>query len=539
MEKLANESKNDLLNIAHVLFESGNLDRALDEYKKILAIDPNDMDILQTLGEIYFQKDFHQLAYESYSKVASTFLSDGQTDKAIQIFKKISELDAGKLPSETQAQINYAQGYTKINEALASEKLEPAIELIGKILKFRPEDPVVRAQSILLDNKINQIPVSIQAYQTLGDAFFKNNMLEKAKHMFTKITDIEPENPAVRLHLAQVYLKQGSLSEAKKEYLNLAEESYAKGNLNQAFDLAQKAIELKSVEAHYIAGLIYFKREKFEEAVLEFEALLRFKTNHLGALVHLGQSLDKLGRLEKARATFQKALETDNENPEVQEAWIDFCIRAKDIDKAIPNMTTILQKAVSSNNAELVAKYSKLMIRLEPDKESTHVKLIESLETLGDSNGAAEALYRYALLLERKKQFEQAVACLEKALVLSPANTPTLEKALARIGQKDLKGKYGSVAEVENPILLKNSDFWGEGDSLATFSEVFNEPLSSAASLTEDPLVLASACVQQGYLKAAMEIFQQILETNPSSEDIRKKLGEVSAMYIKKLTGPK
>jgi tetratricopeptide (TPR) repeat protein len=247
-----------------------------------------------------------------------------------------------------------------------------------------------------------------------------------------------------------------------------------------------------------------------------------------------------LGRLEKAKAIFQKALETDNENPEVQEAWIEFCIRVKDIDKAIPNMTAILNKAVSGNNAEMIAKYSKLMIRLEPDNSATHVKLIESLETLGDSQGAAEALYRYALLHERKKEYELAVECLEKAIVLSPANTPTLEKALARIGQKELKDKYGAAVEMENPILLKNSDFWGESDSLmSSFTEVFKEPLTSAASLTEDPLVLASACIQQGYLKAAMEIFQQILETNPSSEDIRKKLGEVSAMYIKKLTGPK
>jgi hypothetical protein len=40
-------------------------------------------------------------------------------------------------------------------------------------------------------------------------------------------------------------------------------------------------------------------------------------------------------------------------------------------------------------------------------------------------------------------------------------------------------------------------------------------------------------------LKAAIEIYQQILETNPGSTEARKHLAEVSALYLKKLTGSK
>jgi tetratricopeptide (TPR) repeat protein len=536
MENSVNEEKEQILNFAHMFLNSGDWDEALAQCNKILAVTPDDMDAQEILGDTYFKKKSINSAYESYSKLISTFLASGQSGKAILVFKKMIELDPSKLPESAQAQINYAHGYIKIDQTLEENKIEPAIELIGKILKFRPEDLMVRTQLVALDNKIDEMPVSIQTYQTLGDAFFKNNMLEKARQMFTKITEIDPQNPAVRLHLAQVYLKQGAISEAKKEYLNLAEDSYAKGRLDIAFESAQKAIELKSVEAHYVSGLIYFKRQKFEEAITEFERLLRFKVNHLGALIHLGKCLDMLGRLEKARATFQKALETDNENPEVQEAWIEFCVRIKEIDKAIPNMTTILEKAVTGNNAELVAKFSKLMLRLEPDIASTHVKLIEALQTLGDLDGAADALYRFALFHERKKQYGEAVQCLEKAIVLNPANTPMLEKALTRLSQKELKNKYGASFETENPIIFNSSDFWGGSDP-KEFINDFNESVSLDA--IDNPISLAEICSQKGFLKAAIEIYQQILETNPSSEEARKNLAEVSGLYLKKLTGSK
>lgn len=481
-----------------------------------------------------------QESYDSLSKSAYLFAGSGHIEKALELFKQVAALDPSSLSPDAQAQLQYAQAYLKIADALNEEKLLPAIELLGKILKFRPDDAMARAFLVSLNEKIEAIPASVPAYQSLGDAFFKNNMPDRARDIFTKIAEIDPHNPAVRLHMAQLYLKQGSTNEAKKEYLTLAEESFAKGDIDQALELAQKAIELKSVEARFISGSVYFKKGKYEEAVIEFEALLRFKVNHLAALIQLGKSLDMLGRLEKATATFQKALQIDNENFEVQEAWIEYCVRIKDIDKAIPNMKAILEKAVTSNNAERVARFSKLMLLLEPDNANTHVKLIESLESLGDKDGASEALYKYAILLERKKHAPEAIQCLEKALVLSPANAHTIEKALVRLGVGEAH-KNAAKVSAEDAISLKVSDLWGDVDlptppSSAQSSADASQAQSFSANTA---LPLVDMCVQSGYLKAAIEICQQALESNPGAEDVRKKLADVSAIYLKKLTSSK
>jgi hypothetical protein len=49
----------------------------------------------------------------------------------------------------------------------------------------------------------------------------------------------------------------------------------------------------------------------------------------------------------------------------------------------------------------------------------------------------------------------------------------------------------------------------------------------------------ASLCVRQGLLKAAIEIYQQILKTVPDSKEVRKKLNEVNTIYLQQWTQSK
>jgi cytochrome c-type biogenesis protein CcmH/NrfG len=51
-------------------------------------------------------------------------------------------------------------------------------------------------------------------------------------------------------------------------------------------------------------------------------------------------------------------------------------------------------------------------------------------------------------------------------------------------------------------------------------------------------MAIASTCVQQGLLKAAIEIYQQLLESNPNSAELQKRLVEVRDIYIKNSTNP-
>jgi tetratricopeptide (TPR) repeat protein len=62
--------------------------------------------------------------------------------------------------------------------------------------------------------------------------------------------------------------------------------------------------------ARYGLAMEYVMNGELEEAVLEFRNLLDYNPDYAAAYFHGGQALEKLGRVEDARAMYQKGIET-------------------------------------------------------------------------------------------------------------------------------------------------------------------------------------------------------------------------------------
>jgi tetratricopeptide (TPR) repeat protein len=567
MENSTNPDKAKIIKTAAMFYREGQWDNALAEHGKILALDKNDPDSLAAVGDIYSKKKSFQLAFEFYFKAAPAYLTQGQPDKAVLIYQKITRMDLSKLSADVRMNMSFYQSYVDIDDILKDKRYEIAIAPLGKLLKLRPQDPMGLALLKNLSDQVDKITPSIQRYQQLSETFTKNGLLDKAGDMLKKISDMDPQNMSARLDLVQMRLKQGSTGEAKKEYLQLAEEALAKDDLNGAYEFAQKAIELKSLEGGYLLGVIHFKKKKYSEAQTEFEKLLRIKVNHLGGLTHLAKTFAVLGQPEKAKETFQKALKVDENNIQVQEAWVEFCLQGKDQDLAIPHLTVLLDKAVEANHAERTIKFSKMLIELRPDLVSSRIKLIKGLQASGDLQSTADALRGLAMIYEHEGQLTDAAQCLEKANELVPSAgvskkdsadiqpTATMPPASPSSNVIELMVDIPHHSDPDDVFLFEGKTeedsipsppppapqpakidvmrFLTEEDAVASSPP----PPPSQPSLSDDveaKMTTANMCVQQGLLKAAIEIYQQILETKPGLVEVRKKLYEVNALYLKK-----
>ena len=65
----------------------------------------------------------------------------------------------------------------------------------------------------------------------------------------------------------------------------------------------------KDVFAHYGLAMALAAAGQVEEAVAEFEAALSLDPNYTVAYFQMGQALEKLGRPEEARQTYQRGIE--------------------------------------------------------------------------------------------------------------------------------------------------------------------------------------------------------------------------------------
>ena len=64
-----------------------------------------------------------------------------------------------------------------------------------------------------------------------------------------------------------------------------------------------------SVFARYGLAMEYVNQGQNEQAVAEFETLLQTDANYGAGYYHAGRTLEKLGRVEEARSTYQRGIE--------------------------------------------------------------------------------------------------------------------------------------------------------------------------------------------------------------------------------------
>jgi tetratricopeptide (TPR) repeat protein len=525
MANLNEDDKKNSFKSAHLYFQGGQWDKAIAEYEKILKSDSEDMNIHNMLGDLYVKKNDPAKAYEAYIKVTADLNNRGQTDKVIMMYKKIARLDGRSLGPEDQQKHRLILLSLKAEEVLAENKIEEAMEVFSEILKSDPEDMASVLKLAELEEKLGRNPGAVERYSSLGETFLKNRLFKKAQEMFKKVLTIDPENISARSNLAQTYIKQGSENEAKKEYLNVAEQALAQKDLDGAYEYAKIAVELKSIEAHYLVGVVLFERGKWTEAKEEFELLLRFKLNHVAALVFLGKIYVAMNQSPKATETFQKALKIENDNLFALEAWAEYCVKKNNKTEAIQVLNLLIDRAGAESNGAGAVKWARTLISVDENLLASKSKLAEALQKNNDSQGAADVYYHLALTYGKQNKAEDAAKYIRKTLELNRTHAGALAATHEEVWIPEITTTSRTIPESQEknkPIVSK-----------MTSSEPPKAHLPSVSpqEALKAQLDVADHYVKQGLLDAAIEIYQQLIEGNPNNSDVKEKLNRVYAAY--------
>ena len=433
MSTPAGGDKKNIVKMAYIYFQEGRWDKAIEEYKKLIALDPEDVNTHNMLGDVYVKKGAVAEAFDAYIKVSGDFSSRGQVDKAVVVNKKIAALDSSKLSGEGQKKQGLIKQTLKADSAMEQGNLNEAIEALSEVVKLDTENLSAYSKLAELYEKQGKLDEAIQQYLAIGSAFLKNRLFKKAQEMFQKIVQLEPGNLDARINLAQIFIKQGSESDAKKEFLSIAELAHAKGDTDKALLYANKAIEFKSIEAHYILGLIFFKKQQYSEAKAEFESLLRFKINHVGALVHLGLVLGEQGQMDKAVESVQKALKVEKDNLSALEALADLSLKKGSRMEAINSFNALIgkyeEKGLLPNAVEVALK----VISLDANAFAAVGRLGELYKKSGQKDKAVETFQKAAGLAASQGKADQASAWTTKAQELNPSvSAPAAQAEIGR-----------------------------------------------------------------------------------------------------------
>ncbi|HVE43577.1 MAG TPA: tetratricopeptide repeat protein [Gammaproteobacteria bacterium] len=141
----------------------------------------------------------------------------------------------------------------------------------------------------------------------LGILCAEEGDFDLAKHYLERALVIDPEDPNVTLHLANVLKNKNLLIEAEElltalinqypsfvaAYHNLANIYFSQEKWEESVCCYQKAISLQAnyTDAYYHLGLAFYKAHRIHDAIHTYRALLELSPAHPGGLFQLGSLL--------------------------------------------------------------------------------------------------------------------------------------------------------------------------------------------------------------------------------------------------------
>ncbi|HEY6324589.1 MAG TPA: tetratricopeptide repeat protein, partial [Thermoanaerobaculia bacterium] len=186
----------------------GKIEPAIREYRKLLEENPNDINTLNRVGDLYARIQRIDEAVDFFNQIAEQYAGEGFFVKAIAIYKKIIKLDPTRLDVyENLAELYHRQGL--VTEA--------------------------RTQ-----------------YQVLADYYQKHENATSTIAIYQKMADLEPNNPTYHVKLAELYQQQQLIEKAMGEYRIIAELMLTHGHPQEAAQVYERALAIDSTNLAFI-----------------------------------------------------------------------------------------------------------------------------------------------------------------------------------------------------------------------------------------------------------------------------------------------
>ena len=218
------------LAVADKLVARGKYDAALKEYGHLLEENPNDVLVLNKMGDICVLLNRPADSIGFFGKIADRYTRDGFFLKAIAIYKKINKLDPSKLD---------------IYGALAD-----------------------------LYHKQGLVPEARAQYQVLADHYLKQNQTSEAVAVYRKMAAVDPNDIKVPVRLADLLTAVGQTDQALMQYAVVGSMLVKRGALDEAVAVYQKALKIRPGDKKTLRDLVrsMLEHKDAEAAVLLLKA---------------------------------------------------------------------------------------------------------------------------------------------------------------------------------------------------------------------------------------------------------------------------
>jgi tetratricopeptide (TPR) repeat protein len=386
-----------------------DLDAAITDFQKTLALAPDDAPSLFNLGLLYGRKNQTENALAAYQRglnlepdnqaaiqnYALLLMTQSRFREAVAPLERLRGLESSNIAVRTTLIECYAKSGLK--SELARE-IQAILELPAlaspdclRLARALMEDQQPESAEVVLRHAAGITPESAESHYDLGLLLLNKSQFEEATRELGRAAQMDPQAAPYSMRLAESLILWKHYGPAL-EFLNAV-----KGRFGSLSDY------------QYKLGLVYYGLHQFPQAIVQFEEIAREQPQLDSVQFFLANGYGAVGDLQKAESHYRRAIELQSRNAQYYTALAQVLRKESDdnTDEAIVN----LEKALSLDPAgvqtrhELGLCYVKKgnyrkaqalledVVAKEPDLTSAHVALAQTYYRLkrkedGDREGA-------------------------------------------------------------------------------------------------------------------------------------------------------
>jgi len=285
--------KEKTMRAAEKYLSQGKIPAAIKECKQIVENEPNDFTVLNLLGDLYVRQDSQEDAIDCFMRVAEHYRAEGFALKAIAMYKKIDRLNPGTLEIAAKlAPLYQMQGLmvdARANYLIVADayqragQTQKALDVLRKIADLDPQNTEIRVKLAEGYQRENCLPEAVEAYVEAGSRLLDKNQFERAVESFSSALKLQPYDCAALSGMASTYIAMGVPDDAAEileravadqpddpELLSMLAHAYLEMENAQAAERATTdliAIEPSSYRRMVDVARLYLKQSDLDSAM--------------------------------------------------------------------------------------------------------------------------------------------------------------------------------------------------------------------------------------------------------------------------------
>jgi predicted Zn-dependent protease len=394
--------------MAFLYVQSEEWYKAVEEYKKLLAIDRYDPHVYNMMGDAYAKKKDDKEAFEAYLESRDLYGRVGNTAKVAAIDKKIAKLSPQGMETK---QRQFFQSILKTIEAdrIALEgNLEEAIAQYLQLITAEPRNFSYREKLAALYLDHAHVTEAVAQYKALAEILLSEEKPEEAQVFAGKMSLIDPEGLDTLRLLGELAEKKKDQEGIAKHFGLLAQGAFGAGQWEEANLAVEKAAQAGRSDLKPLQAKILLALKKPVEAKRILEEPLRENPEDEGLQEQLLALAEETKDWNDAHLRLEALLQKRPEDPLLKPRQAKILLQVGKRAEAVQIYMGLGLSALKDNKTDAALSFFDTVLSLEADQVEALKKKAEIYIKLGKKAEVIETYKKLQGAFTQKKLPEEA-----------------------------------------------------------------------------------------------------------------------------------